>query len=68
LPNSPKELIDLLSKLLVYDAKQRITAQEAILHPYFADIEDPAKLEKLNSTMMSFASTIREKIKYNHSP
>ena len=32
--------LDLLSKMLTFDPKRRITAEEALRHPYFADIRD----------------------------
>jgi serine/threonine protein kinase len=31
--------IDLLCKMLTYDPSKRITAQVALLHPYFNDIK-----------------------------
>lgn len=31
----PAAAVDLLSKMLVYDPKKRITAQQALMHPYF---------------------------------
>lgn len=34
--------IDLLRKMLVYDPISRITAKEALTHPYFADVRLPA--------------------------
>lgn len=34
-----EEAIDLLSKMLVYDQNERISAKEALNHPYF----DPVK-------------------------
>ncbi|KAI8925674.1 mitogen activated protein kinase [Entophlyctis helioformis] len=33
-------VVDLLSKTLVWDAKKRITAEEALNHPYFASYHD----------------------------
>ena len=30
-----EDAIDLLSKLLMYDPEKRITAKEALMHPYF---------------------------------
>lgn len=36
------ESLDLLGKLLRYDHQERLTAQEAMAHPYFAPIRDKA--------------------------
>jgi len=39
LPNScPKELKDFLSKLLAYDAADRISSEDAIKHEYFQEL------------------------------
>jgi serine/threonine protein kinase len=38
-PQSP-DLKDLISQLLCYDPDQRITAREALLHPFFADVRN----------------------------
>ena len=35
------EAIDLLDRMIVFDADQRITVNEALEHPYFADYHDP---------------------------
>lgn len=35
------EAVDLLEKMLVLDTDQRITAAEALAHPYFAQYHDP---------------------------
>ena len=32
--------LDLLSKMLVYDHAERITPKEAMLHPYFAELNE----------------------------
>ena len=36
----PPEALDLLSKMLVYDHAERITPKEAMLHPYFAELNE----------------------------
>lgn len=36
------EAIDLLSKLLKFDASKRITVEEALAHPYLKDLHYPA--------------------------
>lgn len=35
LPYASEELADFLSKTIVYDPKNRLTAEEALKHPYF---------------------------------
>lgn len=39
LPNNAfnKQLLDLLRKIFVYDPKQRITAKQALKHPWFKE-------------------------------
>ena len=36
--------LDLLSRLLAYDPQQRITAAEALRHPYFTHVSQPAQI------------------------
>lgn len=38
----PADAVDLVSKLLVYSPTQRMTALEAIRHPFFDELRDPA--------------------------
>jgi p38 MAP kinase len=33
-------VVDLIEKLLVWDPKKRISAEEALLHPYFDEYKD----------------------------
>lgn len=40
IPHAPPESIDLIVKLLKYDASERITAREAMRHPYFKDVRE----------------------------
>lgn len=37
-PHIPKDCIDLIYKLLMYDPDERITAEEALKHVYFKDL------------------------------
>ena len=40
-PNASSEAIDLIQKLLVFDANKRLTAEEALNHPYLCDLRTP---------------------------
>ncbi len=40
--DTPPELFDLLRRLLTFNPEKRITAAEALEHPYFFDFRDPA--------------------------
>ena len=39
-PKTPKDLLDLLSKMFVYNPKKRITAMEIMAHPFFDDLRN----------------------------
>ena len=39
-PHATPDCIDLMVKLLKYDASERITAREAMRHPYFKDVRE----------------------------
>lgn len=43
LPNASREALDLLSLFLTYDEEQRITAREALRHPYFKRVRENEK-------------------------
>ena len=40
-PSASAHACDLLSKMLEFDFAKRISVDEALAHPYFADIRDP---------------------------
>lgn len=44
--DTPKEALDLLKKLLVYNPYNRISAEDALKHPWFNDIHNPKDLIK----------------------
>ena len=41
LPNASEEAVDMLSKLLVFDPNKRMTAEEALRHPFVERFHDP---------------------------
>ncbi|OQR93763.1 mitogen-activated protein kinase [Achlya hypogyna] len=47
-PNANPEALDLLWKLLVFDASKRLTVQEALRHPYLAQYYDASRDEARN--------------------
>lgn len=36
--HAPPEAVDLLKKFLIFDPEKRITVEEALKHPYMADL------------------------------
>lgn len=49
------ESIDLLDQLLVYDHDKRLTAREALMHPYFNEVRERTQFEVkrlISSTLM----------------
>ena len=49
-PHAPADCIDLMVKLLKYDASERITSREAMRHPYFRDIRDSEMSQSKNAS------------------
>ena len=47
LPDASPEALDLLKRFLIYPSKQRISAEEALLHPYFFTEPLPAHHSEL---------------------
>lgn len=56
-PHASPEAIDLMVKLLKYDAAERITAREAMRHPYFKDVRE-AEAKQQSETKVAAASTM----------
>jgi renal tumor antigen len=53
LPNASNECIDLIQKMLIYDPEKRITAKQALNHPYFKDLyeQEQRKMMSLNDSI-----------------
>ncbi len=56
-PHASPEAIDLMVKLLKYDAAERITAREAMRHPYFKDVRE-AEAKQQSDAKVVAASTM----------
>jgi renal tumor antigen len=44
--HTSREAFDLVSKLLIYNPDNRITASQALKHPWFTELRDQEKLLK----------------------
>ncbi len=51
LPNASEEVKDLILKLLVYNPDNRITASQALKHPWFREIKEQEHLMKQQSAV-----------------
>eukprot|EP00210_Caulerpa_lentillifera_P009320 g8884.t1 len=51
LPSLPSDAVNLLEKLLVYDPHRRLTAEEALHHPYFASVFKPSDVYEWDDPM-----------------
>ena len=52
-PNASGAAIDLLQRLLVFDASKRLTAEEALDHPYLRDLKTPVRDMKVETPLNS---------------
>ena len=41
-PDASSQAIDLLARMLQFDPRKRITVEEALQHPYLAQLHDPS--------------------------
>jgi renal tumor antigen len=58
MPNVSRDTIDLLYRLLAYDPADRITADEALKHEYFAELHDLSNSRDFRSTLfMKFSES-----------
>jgi len=46
IPQASPEVIDLIEKLLIYNADNRITASQALKHPWFREIREQENVLK----------------------
>lgn len=49
IPHATKECIDLIEQLLIYHPAKRITAKQALQHPYFRDLREAEQRERIRT-------------------
>ena len=47
LPNAPADAIDLIKKLLAYNPEERYSAGQALKHPYFRELREAEKRQRI---------------------
>jgi renal tumor antigen len=58
LPHASPDAIDLMIKLLKYDAAERITAREAMRHPYFKEVRESEAKTQSEAKVLAQANTM----------
>ena len=61
IPQAGADSVDLIVKLLKYDANERITAREAMRHPYFKDIRE-SEAKSLGDSKQSTTNSVNTSI------
>jgi serine/threonine protein kinase len=56
LPHASSDCIDLICKLLEYNPEQRITARQALRHPYFKELRDAEKKQRKAAEALAAAA------------
>ena len=52
-PDASPKSIDLMERMLQFDPRKRITVEEALQHPYLAQLHDPASEPSAPSALLS---------------
>lgn len=60
IPHVPSECVDLICKLLAYNPDERLSARQALRHPYFRDLREAEKRQKAMLTPDSTTMSTRE--------
>ncbi|CAD8062588.1 unnamed protein product [Paramecium primaurelia] len=53
IPYAPKDLVDLIKQMLIYDPEERIDATQALRHPYFKELRDQEQYKLLGISLQS---------------
>lgn len=59
IPHIEKNCLDLIQKLLIYDPEERITAEDALRHPWFRDLYELDQTNNNNNFHNSTLTTIK---------
>ncbi|CAK71892.1 unnamed protein product (macronuclear) [Paramecium tetraurelia] len=53
IPHAPKDVVDLIKQMLIYDPDERINAKQALRHPYFKELRDLEQQKLLETSLQS---------------